>query len=228
MCATEQSTAALATLSDSYTNIDTLLSSSRSLLSSLLRSQKSDTWYLETAFYLLLTTIIWLIFRRLFYGPLWWFVWLPIKLFWRATVGLLASVGIVGGAASQGGIGVTAVTGTSLIVQPSATGGIPRFSQRMSAPSIVVGGGGRGGPGPQQPGRATSSGEGSMTEQIGKMAEDSQEDQRGEEKHGESEASKDTKLEEQQRQEQPRNPKKRMWDENVEARKFEELQRDEL
>lgn len=60
------------------------------------------------------------------------------------------------------------------------------------------------------------------------MAEDSQEHQRGEEKHGGSEASKDTKLEEQQLQEQPRNPKKRMWDENVEAKKFEERQRDEL
>jgi len=68
-----------------------------------------------------------------------------------------------------------------------------------------------------------------MTEQIGRMAEDSQEHQSGGVKQGGSEASKDTKAEEQHRQEQPRNPKKRMWDENVEAKKFEERQqKDEL
>ena len=76
----EQSTAALADLGEHYTNLDTLLANSRSLLSSLVRSQKSDTWYLETAFYILVTTIIWLVFRRFLYGPLWWFVWLPLKL----------------------------------------------------------------------------------------------------------------------------------------------------
>ncbi len=227
VCGTEQSTAALATLSDSYTNLDTLLSSSRSLLSSLLRSQKSDTWYLETAFYLLLTTIIWLVFRRLFYGPLWWFVWLPIKLSWRLVVGLLSSIGIVGGATSQSSSTVVAGTGTSLIVQPSATGGIPRFSQRMSAPSIAVGGGGRGAPG-SQPDQPSNSEGGSMAEQIGDMAEDSQKLQQVGVKQEGSDAGKDTKVEEQHRQEQPRNPKKRMWDENVEAKKYEERQKDEL
>ncbi|KAF5864719.1 hypothetical protein ETB97_006564 [Aspergillus alliaceus] len=53
----EQSTAALSSLSESYTDLDTLLSSSRNLIGSLLRSQKSDTWYLETAFYILIGTI---------------------------------------------------------------------------------------------------------------------------------------------------------------------------
>lgn len=68
-----------------------------------------------------------------------------------------------------------------------------------------------------------------MTDQIGKMAEDNQEQQPGGVKQGGSEASKDTKAEEQRRQDQPRNPKKRMWDENVEAKKFEERQqKDEL
>ncbi|OCK79342.1 Sec20-domain-containing protein [Lepidopterella palustris CBS 459.81] len=76
----DQSTAALVELGEHYTNLDTLLSNSRTLLSSLLRSQKSDTWYLETTFYILITTIIWLVFRRLLYGPLWWFIWLPLKL----------------------------------------------------------------------------------------------------------------------------------------------------
>ncbi|KAJ6157714.1 hypothetical protein N7470_005306 [Penicillium chermesinum] len=60
----EQSTAAISSLSESYSSLDTLLASSRSLASSLLRSQKSDTWYLETAFYILLGTIAWLVFRN--------------------------------------------------------------------------------------------------------------------------------------------------------------------
>lgn len=67
-----------------------------------------------------------------------------------------------------------------------------------------------------------------MAEQIGKMAEDSQEDQSSGVKQEGSDAGKDTKVEEQHRQEQPRNPKKRMWDENVEAKKYEERQKDEL
>jgi protein transport protein SEC20 len=67
-----------------------------------------------------------------------------------------------------------------------------------------------------------------MAEQIGKMAEDSQELQQGGVKQEGSDAGKDTKVEEQHRQEQPRNPKKRMWDENVEAKKYEERQKDEL
>ena len=97
----------------------------------------------------------------------------------------------------------------------------------MSAPSIAVGGGGRGAPGPQT-GQPSTSEDGSLTEQIGKMAEDKQEQQPGGMKQGESKASKNSKAEEQHRQEQPRNPKKRMWDENVEAKKFEERQKDEL
>lgn len=67
-----------------------------------------------------------------------------------------------------------------------------------------------------------------MTDQIGRMAEDSQEHQSGGVKQEGSEASKETKIEEQHGQEQPRNPKKRMWDENVEAKKYEERQKDEL
>ncbi|RAL12285.1 putative protein transport membrane glycoprotein Sec20 [Aspergillus homomorphus CBS 101889] len=90
----EQSTAALSSLSESYTDLDSLLSSSRNLVGSLLRSQKSDTWYLETAFYILLGTITWLIFRRILYGPLWWLVWLPVRLLARFTFAILSVVGI--------------------------------------------------------------------------------------------------------------------------------------
>jgi hypothetical protein len=108
MCSAEQSSAALSTLSESYSGLDTLLTSSRNLVGSLLRSQKSDTWYLETAFYILVGTISWLVFRRLLYGPLWWLVWLPFKLILRSVFGVSAAVGIASNA-----------------VQPSATTATP-------------------------------------------------------------------------------------------------------
>ncbi|KAE8134214.1 hypothetical protein BDV38DRAFT_273726 [Aspergillus pseudotamarii] len=90
----EQSTAALSSLSESYTSLDTLLSSSRNLVGSLLRSQKSDTWYLETAFYILIGTIVWLLFRRILYGPMWWLVWLPVRLAAKFVFTILGAVGL--------------------------------------------------------------------------------------------------------------------------------------
>ncbi|KAL4818147.1 hypothetical protein BDW67DRAFT_190182 [Aspergillus spinulosporus] len=90
----EQSGAALSSLSESYSSLDTLLLSSRNLVGSLLRSQKSDTWYLETAFYILVGTISWLVFRRLLYGPLWWIVWMPFKLILRSVFGVAGAVGV--------------------------------------------------------------------------------------------------------------------------------------
>ncbi|KAF5026234.1 hypothetical protein F66182_1701 [Fusarium sp. NRRL 66182] len=75
-----ESSAALKQLNESYTSLDTMLASSRDLLGTLLRSQKSDTWYLQTAMYMLATTLGWLLFRRLLYGPMWWLVWLPLRL----------------------------------------------------------------------------------------------------------------------------------------------------
>lgn len=75
----DNSTDALKELGEKYSSLDTILTNSRGLLSTLLRSQKSDTWYLETALYILLATLVWLIFRRLLFGP---FVKLPLFL-WR-------------------------------------------------------------------------------------------------------------------------------------------------
>jgi protein transport protein SEC20 len=82
----QESTAALAQLGESYSSLDTMLSSSRDLLSTLMTSQKSDTWYLETSFYMLAVTNLWLVFRRFLYGPLWWLVWLPLRLLFRGAV----------------------------------------------------------------------------------------------------------------------------------------------
>lgn len=75
-----ESSAALRQLDDSYGSLDSMLTKSRELLGTLLSSQKSDTWYLQTAFYMLATTAAWLIFRRLLYGPIWWLVLFPLRI----------------------------------------------------------------------------------------------------------------------------------------------------
>ncbi|KAK7418974.1 Protein transport protein sec20 [Neonectria magnoliae] len=91
-----ESSAALKQLNESYGDLDTMLASSKDLLGTLLRSQKSDTWYLQTAMYMLMVTGAWLVFRRILYGPLWWLVWLPVRLLFGTGVK-------VGGAVMQGG-----------------------------------------------------------------------------------------------------------------------------
>lgn len=88
----KESTAALAQLSESYSSLDSILASSRDLLGTLLKSQKSDTWYLETSFYLLAGTISWLVFRRFLYGPMWWLLWLPLKMVFRVGVSVSGTV----------------------------------------------------------------------------------------------------------------------------------------
>ncbi|XXG98723.1 hypothetical protein Hte_005052 [Hypoxylon texense] len=91
--ALRESTAALSQLSENYSSLDAMLSSSRALLGTLLKSQKTDTWYLQSAFYLLVVTLCWLVFRRLLWGPTWWLVWLPLKLIFRSAVTVTSVVG---------------------------------------------------------------------------------------------------------------------------------------
>ncbi|KAI0880383.1 Sec20-domain-containing protein [Annulohypoxylon maeteangense] len=88
----KESTTSLSQLSENYSSLDTMLSNSRALLGTLLKSQKTDTWYLQSAFYLLIVTIGWLIFRRLLWGPTWWLIWLPLKLVFRSAVGVTNTV----------------------------------------------------------------------------------------------------------------------------------------
>ncbi|KOS16880.1 hypothetical protein ESCO_004879 [Escovopsis weberi] len=100
-----ESSAALAALDASYASLDGMLSSSRALLSALLRAQKSDTWYLRTARAVLLGTLAWLVFRRLLYGPLWWLVYLPLRVVFGVTWGAgraVLDVGRRGGGSDQG------------------------------------------------------------------------------------------------------------------------------
>ncbi|OJJ48583.1 hypothetical protein ASPZODRAFT_61741 [Penicilliopsis zonata CBS 506.65] len=188
----ESSTAALSSLSESYTDLDSLIASSRNLLGSLLRSQKSDTWYLETAFYILVGTIAWLVFRRVLYGPLWWLVWLPFKLVMRVTFALLGTVGITG-TALQTSAGTEVRTATILpvdAVSPVET--LPPVEAPFHSAEDF-----------------SEEIEDRMIDQIAKMAEDSA-------KEGTN--IDDISPEERQRQEElPRNPKKRMFEAEARA-----------
>ncbi|KZF25979.1 Sec20-domain-containing protein [Xylona heveae TC161] len=273
----EQSTNALSSLSESYNTLDTMLASSKNLLSTLVRSQKSDTWYLETAFYVLVGTIVWLIFRRLLYGPLWWFLWLPIKLLYRASVSLLTAVGI--GAAGSAATSAAAAsrsssTPSTLIVQPSASGNFPKFhpdQQRDNyVPYIPVGRGGGGHHHGMPAGYHNPPGANGaypVSAQIGNMVDSSSSSSsirsvpsgtiglgvhgtpggdaaaaaaaagagEGSDKDSKDhpQDTKDSSSSNENDQQQPPaapapNPKKRMWEENVEAKKYEERKRDEL
>src|SRR5690606_13181089 len=119
----EQSSRDLRALAENYTDLDTILSSSSTLLKSLLRTSKTDSWYLQTTFYLLVGTIIWLIFRRLLWGPIYWLCLQPVFLLFRLSYSLLSATGIVG--RSPG----APASSSTLIVQPSATEGLPHFSR---------------------------------------------------------------------------------------------------
>lgn len=223
----EESTQALADLSERYTDLDTLLSSSRNLLSTLVSSQKSDTWYLETALYVLVATISWLVFRRFLYGPFWWFVWLPVKLAYRFLSVVSSAVGLTGGAAA-----VSSPSRPPLIVKPSAKGRAPQHPVVSGGQqhNIPVGRGGQGaGQGPDP------SAAGSLSQSVGQMAEASRDATQGSSAEDPQAVGGDGKEEvkrgdgtvlEERKADKPANPKKRMWDEDAERRKAEEARRD--
>lgn len=215
----EQSTTALADLGEKYTDLSTLLSNSRNLVTTLLKSQKSDTWYLETTLYILVTTVIWLIFRRWLYGPLTWFVIWPLKLAFRVLFAVVPSVGL---AKSQSSVASSQHPRTSLIIKPSASGGFPRrpVDANQPPPYVPVGGGGRGyAQDPSQPG--------SVSQQVGQMAEQSEAQAQGQAQQGGEERKEPvirgdgTVLQE---SDKPRNPKKKMWEEDVENAKHDAAQ----
>ncbi|CZR50493.1 related to protein transport membrane glycoprotein Sec20 [Phialocephala subalpina] len=225
-----ESTAALAQLSESYSMLDTLLSNSRNLLGTLLRSQKSDTWYLESAFYVLAVTIGWLVWRRLLYGPMWWLLWFPVKIF-KSLMGVFAAMGMLGGSnpGSEVGVspGISEVVGgqTVGVVHSSGTRG-PRPSMGPpGAHNVRVGGGGRGAPMQESnyPSASRQEGSGeSMVEQVGKIIDEGQQEPVAENEVLERGAQGEPESEVQ------RNPKKRMWEEPKEAAKEVERKKDEL
>lgn len=184
---TEQSTAAISSLSESYNSLDTLLASSRNLANSLLRSQKSDTWYLETAFYILVGTITWLVFRRILYGPLWWLVWLPLKLVLKTIATASAAVGL---SRRSGELSSISGQDASVAFQGTATaisgGTVPTQNAAWEDHS------------------STESEKDRLIDKIGRMVH-------GENKHEEA-STGDISDETQQQGEIPRNTKKRMYE----------------
>lgn len=188
----KESTAALAQLSETYSTLDTLLSSSRNLLGTLLRSQKSDTWYLETAFYILLTTVFWLLFRRLLYGPTWWLIWWPLKLFWRGSMGILGVTGVSSG--SSGSQKTGSMPGQETAIYGSAASASISGSD---APTIHVRDSETAASSNQAQGAQDDE---SISEQVGKIIDRSEK--------GQTEG---------QEAKEAQNPKKRMWDAEKEA-----------
>lgn len=216
-----ESTAALAQLSETYSTLDTMLSKSRNLLGTLLTSQKSDTWYLESAFYILLGTIAWLIWRRLLYGPTWWLIWFPLKMFFKGWIGVFTAMGLIGGQKIDVGVSPLAGGERDTVVHSSGTRG-PKVTMSgvRNPPSIRVGGGGKGAPGATDtPQRRPGSADDSISQQVGKIIDESGEAAIDAEEVGED------PLEE--REHQP-NPMKRMWEEEKESAKEAQRQKDEL
>jgi protein transport protein SEC20 len=186
----EQSTAALADLGEKYSDLNTLLANSKNLVSTLLKSTKSDTWYLETTFYILITTVLWLVFRRWLYGPLTWFLIWPLKLVFRIVFGVFG-----------------------LATASSAATGRGYMHHGVD---------------PSRPG--------SYSEQVGRMAEQNQQQQQQQEEVPDHPQFREQRQEEDEgpvrrgdgtilkESDKPRNPKKKMWEEDVEREKYEAQQ----
>jgi protein transport protein SEC20 len=162
----------------------------------LVKSQKSDTWYLETTFYILVATVAWLVFRRFLYGPIWWFAWVPLKLLYRLAFTVLGLFGLTTGAGNS-------LTPPSSVLHSSATTLPPVHMSNAPAANAAAAAD------PANP--SDPSPDGSLSQEIGQMAEKS--------------ASADkivrgdgTVLES---SEQKRNPKKRLFDTAVENKKQE-------
>jgi protein transport protein SEC20 len=231
----DESTAALAQLGDDYSSLDDVLSTSRNLIGTLLKSQKSDSWYLETALYILIATLCWLIFRRLLYGP---FIRLPL-FFWRVFTffiswGIfkpiwffLSLTGVITSEHRAGGSpDLTSSSRPPLIVHRSAQGGAQAIpSHALPKNGIPAGAGGEGAKKNREPIL-----QGTMSEKIGKMAEDQAQP---ETTQNAPEAKKEpirrgdgTIL--QERTDEAPNPKKKAFEAEVEDVKHESRKRDEL
>ncbi|KAL9060478.1 MAG: hypothetical protein Q9162_000651 [Coniocarpon cinnabarinum] len=156
----DASNEALKELNQRYDTFDDLISKSRGLLGTLLRSQKSDTWYLETTCWLLLGVIAWLVFRRWIYGPFWWFFWMPIKLLYNMLWMCGYALGVTGRNTSAQGLDVVgtttiaSVTSSPVPSAPTATYDEDQGDSSVAADTI-------------------GSPPGSLSEAIGRMVESS-------------------------------------------------------
>lgn len=194
-----ESTSALRELDQRYSGLDGMLAASRDLLGTLLRSQKSDTWYLQTALYMLLVTAAWLVFRRLLYGPMWWFVWLPLRFLGVGVGGGVSLVGKGLGGGGRASMGVAGTAGSPTVVEMAGGGSMPTMS---------VAGVGNAGQGEQHPDPN------SEIERVGKVIDDAEADANrapGEPVKTDARSPEAADVE--------GNPKKRMWQEPEEAAK---------
>jgi protein transport protein SEC20 len=194
-----ESTAALKELQQTYDGIDGMLTKSRDLVGALMTSQKSDTWYLRTSFYMLLCTLTWLIFRRFLYGPLWWIVWFPVRTTFRTGKAVSNLAG--GGADSSANIAVVDPAGKTTVVGISEEGVVPTAQVGDAAAQDTKGD--------------------SLVDEFGQMIEDSIKGKVPEEVE---EAIRNASEE---AAEVKPNPKKRMWEEPVAGAEGERA-RDEL
>ncbi|KAF3768960.1 hypothetical protein M406DRAFT_239590, partial [Cryphonectria parasitica EP155] len=151
-----ESTVQLRQLGGTYGRMEDMLASSRDLLGTLMKSTKSDTWYLETTFYMLAATLGWLIFRRWLYGPLWWLVWLPLRLVFKTGSGAVGMVRSGSGPSSGARMEVVDGGGRRVDVEMGVEGTVP---------TVSVGGGGEG--------RKVDKGADpdSMVEQVGRIVD---------------------------------------------------------
>ncbi|KAK3497248.1 Sec20-domain-containing protein [Neurospora hispaniola] len=238
-----ESTAALKELQRSYEGIDSLLSRSRDLVSTLLQSQKSDTWYLRTSLYMLLCTLGWLVFRRWLYGPLWWVLWLPLRMVWkggRVAYGVSTHHGGHGagetrtgeGARMEVSVGNEGMGGRRVVVGMAEEGAVPTLQVQVDG-----GGGGGGGEKVKKRDNDNNVDSESMAEKVGRIIEENLpplEEEKGETHPivvedpeleqgwigqeriftGEQGEKGEEEKEEEEEVVQ-RNPKKRMWEEPV-------------
>jgi len=86
-----QSTEALRELGERYSAFDDVLGRSRELIRDLVKKNKSDRWYYEMAIKMLIGMVVWIVIRRLFWGPIWLLVVWPVKTTWWVVAG---SVGL--------------------------------------------------------------------------------------------------------------------------------------
>lgn len=212
----DESSLKIKQLDETYSSLDTLLNSSRNLLGTLLRSQKSDTWYLETAFYILCATIAWLFWRRILYGPTWWLVWscrwlllFPMQMFIKGWIGVFTTMGLLGGSTLD--VGGRSIVGESTVVYSTGTPAATPTGFGEDTPGIRTGGAG---------GNSREASGDSMSEQVGRII-----DETG---NAEDTAGDDGNhtMEDRKAEDKP-NPKKRMF-EDEEAAKGAQRKKDEL
>ncbi|KAG6229190.1 hypothetical protein E4U25_007486 [Claviceps purpurea] len=249
-----ESSAALKELDESYSSLDSMLASSRDLLGMLLRSQKSDTWYLQTALYMLLATGAWLLFRRILYGPMWWLVWLPLRVLFgvgaragsavmmhhRSAPGESATASVGGGGAGAGADGgsvsVDGLPGEDLVTaqvgsaSPSGRDGVAEVVTDQIAQVVDA---------VREADELGNVGEKDADEESDDQPRNPMKRMWKEPQDAPQEELKEEEMEEMadgESDDQPRNPKKRMWEEPQEEAKREDeaefvqetQQRDEL